>query len=77
MLHTKCLEQAIAVVKAAIEHRDPIVGYAIDPGSKRRPDHSETGNQTRRNTNVPLVPPKPNELLSTTSNRISRAVFGT
>src|SRR6185437_13506675 len=36
-----------------------------------------TAHQRRRNTNVPLVPPKPNELDSTTSSFASRATFGT
>lgn len=36
-----------------------------------------TGAQTRRKTRLPLVPPKPNELLNTEVIGILRAVFGT
>lgn len=75
------LEQAIAIMEAPIDKRQPVGRLTIDPGPQRhlinRLASRVGGHSIRRKIKVPLVPPKPKELLNATSMRISRALFGT
>ncbi len=62
------LEQAVAVLQAAVGGRDGVAGPAVD--ECRQPVNGV-------NTRLPLVPPKPNEFDTAARIFISRAVCGT
>src|SRR5207253_11212791 len=63
------LEQTITVGQATIFERQSVSRLTVDPALHQPAN--------RRNTREPLVPPNPNELDSTTSISMSRAVCGT
>ena len=69
---TLILISSMFLVGAAGSGREISMEPVLATGGAVRPV-----DQTRENTRVPLVPPKPNELDSTTSTFASRAVCGT
>src|SRR5690606_19800334 len=61
------LEQAVTVGQPPVGHRHPVTRETIDQNTGQR-SHPRSAHQIRRNTRLPLVPPKPKELDTATSS---------